>query len=125
MVGVDSYTYAQWLITVGRSLRINPYPGEEQEPDDRSYTANFLSAEIGVRPWLWDKFLALSESLQGLVAFDNVQVQGRMVEIVGRNIMKIPIVHYGELNNLVTFMNLVGNRRYGKMGGGISPGTST
>jgi len=121
MTGVDGYKYAQWVITTGRSLRINPPPDQSVERISASW---FVYWMIGFRPWLRTRYYQKSASAQGLVTFDNVQVAGKLVEMIGRDLMKIPIRNYMEESAVYNFIGDTLWRKYGVGGGGISPGVN-
>ena len=120
MQGIDNYKYAQWVIIIGRSLRINP----AAVVWEKNFISWFLYQEILQRPWLETRYFQKSESLQGLVPFDNTQVAGKLVEVIGRDMMKIPILNILEKENVDNLVIFTEKRKFGVEGGGISPGTN-
>ena len=114
MQGIDGYEYAQWCISIGRSLRLNPAVAGSAE---LSMVGQFCSFEgYFARPWLKDKFLARSEMIQGLVVADNPQVLGKLVEVIGRDMMKIQVQNLFEKLYVDLLVEATGNRRFGAHG---------
>ena len=122
MQGIDNTKYAQWVTTIGRSLRINP---PILSTPEFIFVPWFLYWELYTRPWLLSRFYQKSAWMQGLVMYDNVQVAGKLVEIVGRDMMKIPIMNISEKQNVDQLVLFTSNRKFGVGGGGISPGTNS
>jgi len=114
MNGVDGYEYAQWVINIGRSLRLNPAVAGSQE---LSMVGQFCSFEgYAARTWLQYKFIARSEMVQGLVTADNPQVLGKLIEVVGRDMMKIPVQNLFEKLYVDLLIEATGHRRFGAHG---------
>lgn len=114
MQGIDNYEYAQWVISIGRSLRLNPAVADSAE---LTMVQQFCSFEgYFARRWLKDKFLARSEMVQGLVTEDNPQVLGKLVEVVGRDMMKIQVQDLFEKMTVDLLIAATGNRRFGAQG---------
>lgn len=114
MQGIDNYEYAQWVISIGRSLRLNP---AEVGSAELTMVEQFCSFEgYAARTWLKDKFIARSEMVQGLVTTDNPQVLGKLVEVIGRDMMKIQIQNLFEKLFVDLLIAATGNRRFGDKG---------
>ena len=114
MIGIDNYEYAQWVINIGRSLRFNP-----ALPPEGPMCEAFYQYEVIRRPWLWDKFFRTSEREQGLVTDNNPQVLGQIIEAVGRNLMKIPVLDADEKTWVDALIANTDDRRFGNMGNRI------
>jgi hypothetical protein len=112
MTGIDNWEYAQFVISIGRSLRINP-PTEINEAISATlFWLSFLTQ----RPWLKDKMYGRSAALQGLVSSDNKQVLGKQIEVVGRDLMKIQVLNQTEKESVDSLILATGNRRFGAKG---------
>ena len=113
MTGVNNWEYAQWTISIGRSLRLNP---AENPSAELTMCQQFYSYIYTQRPWLKDNFLGNSEEMQGLVTTDNPQVLGKQIEVIGRDMMKIQIQHLFEKLYVDLLVAATGNRRFGVQG---------
>ena len=114
MQGINNYEYAQWVINIGRSLRLNPAVNPS---DELSMIVQFCSFEgYAARTWLQDKIIARSEMIQGLVTEDNPQVAGKIVEVIGRDMMKIPVQNLFEKLYVDLLIEATGYRRFGAHG---------
>jgi hypothetical protein len=113
MTGINNWEYAQWSISIGRSLRLNPAvnPSAELTACELFYTYMYSR-----RTWLKDNFLGNSEEMQGLVTNDNPQILGRQIEIIGRDLMKIQVQDNGERLAVEALVTATNNRRFGSQG---------
>jgi hypothetical protein len=119
VTGIDNWEYARWVTIIGRSLRINPpADGSAEELAGKA----FLAYEYNKRKWLRDELFGNSEQLQGLVAHDNPQAAGKNIEVIGRDILRIPVQDAAEKAQIDALITATKNRRYGggpEFGGGI------
>ena len=113
MQGIENWEYAQWVISIARSLRLNP---AVQSSAEYTMVSNFLRYMYMRRPWLEYKAMARSEWVQGLVSADNPQVFGKLVEVIGRNLMQIQVQDIWEKIYIDLLISATGNRRYGEHG---------
>jgi hypothetical protein len=113
MIGINNWEYAQWVISIARSLRLNPAvnPSAELTACELFYTYVYSR-----RPWLKNNFLGNSEEMQGLVTSDNPQVLGRQIEVIGRDMMKIQVQDNGERLAIEALVTATNNRRFGSQG---------
>jgi hypothetical protein len=113
MTGINNWEYAQWTISIGRSLRLNPPHNPSAE---LTMCQEFYSYIYSQRPWLKDNFLGNSEEMQGLVTTDNPQVLGKQIEVIGRDMMKIQVQDFSEKLYVDLLVGATGNRRFGAQG---------
>lgn len=108
--GINNGQYARWVTVVGRTMRMNPLvEGSLEELAARSFIA-FMYKE---RPWLRGRLHSNSERLQGLVRADNPQAYGKNVEVVGRDILRVPIRDEAEKAQVDTLLAATGDRMHG------------
>lgn len=114
VTGIDNWEYSKWISTMGRSLRMNPAAGAEL-----AAVESFFAFEKTKRPWLRPDFFNNSSSETG-TGLDNPQVLGRQIEVIGRDIMRIPVIDAAELSELDTVIAATINRRFGAKSGTIA-----
>jgi hypothetical protein len=108
--GIDNWEYARWLTVIGRSMRLNP---PAQGSGEAAAAKAFVAYEYGKRPWLRDRLFGNSQQLQGLVTADNSQAPGKNVEVVGRDILRVPVQDMDEKARIDVLIAATGSRRYG------------
>jgi hypothetical protein len=107
VTGIDNWEYAKWVTAVGRSLRLNPATGAEL-----TAAQTFISQIIAVRDWLTDKCYQLQQPGSNLNGDD---YEGRIIEEIGRNMMKIEIQDATEKGYCDALFTATSNRKYGDM----------
>lgn len=111
MQGIDNWEYSKFVYTVGRSLRFNPAVAGSAE---LTAAQTFYNNEYVTRPWLISKFIQNSEAQAQL---DNVQLLGKQISEIGRDMLKIPIQNAFEKGYCDTLFTATGDRKFGKKGG--------
>lgn len=111
---VDHWEYSKWVVAVGRSLRINPAVNPSAE---LTAAEDFLNDMQAKRPWLDDEIEHNSIAEQSATLLDNPQVLGKNIEVVGRDILKIPVQDTTEKDYIDALISATGNRRYGAQSG--------
>lgn len=117
------YQYSQWVKNIARNSRItNP-----TDPADVAFLARikvFLKfiynpvTQTGTRPWLAPKFNRLAiaagtgDQYDGNIDMEPVYVLVKMLEVVGRDLKKIPITD-AEVAQANTLISLASNRDLG------------
>lgn len=105
MVGIDNWEYAKWVIAIGRSLRYNPATGVEL-----AAALTFITNVLAVRDWLQDKYYILRQPGSNEQGDD---YEGRMIEAIGRNMMKIAVQDVTEKGYCDTLIAATADRKYG------------
>lgn len=110
------WDYSKWVTNVARNSRITPLEGTVELPMARVVVAAFWDCvnQTGTRPWLDNKFRRLSVNSQYSAdpTAEPAHVIGKMVEVIGRDLKKIPMTDAEWL--LCAFLiAATNNRNYG------------
>jgi len=106
MTGIDNWEYAKFVTAIGRSFRCNPpTAGAEMNAAQA-----FIASMILYRTWLYDKYYMLIQPGSNENGDD---YEGRMVEEIGRDMMKIAVQDSTEKGYCDTLFAATSNRKYG------------
>jgi len=113
------WQYSAWVKNIARNMRITPPTDNSLEAQIKTFIKYFWNpqTQTGTRPWLADKFMRLSvtaaaSNYLGDVDQEPFAVQDKMLEVIGRDLKKIPITD-AEKAQADALIALCENRRYG------------
>lgn len=110
------WQYSRWIWSIGRSLRINP-PSSAERTATETFCKTFwdADAETGTRSWLASRFnekaVMPTDDYIGDPDVEPDQIDCKMVQIVGRDLKKIPMTD-AEKTVCDTYISATGDRRY-------------
>ena len=113
------WQYSAWVKNVARNMRITTPTSVAFETQIKTFIKYFWNPQTstGTRPWLADKFMRLSVTAAASQYLGNIDsepfaVQVKMVEVIGRDLKKIPITD-AEKAQADALIALCQNRQYG------------
>jgi hypothetical protein len=106
---IDNWEYGKWIQIIGRSLRFN-----EGTTDEKSAATTFVNSEVNTyRTWLEAEYYKKSNPT-GVT--NNYQFNARMIEEIGRDIMKTGIATDAEKTVCDALITATGDRYLGDQG---------
>ena len=104
---INHWEYSKWVVAIGRALRLNPAPAGAV----LTAAETFFTFEKTKRPWLQDNFFQNSIAEMSGTLLDNPQVLGRQIDLIGKNIMKIPVIDAAEKTAIDDLIAATSDRR--------------